>query len=165
MLVSLVDVISRWLHGTVHEGNIHGRGGENGGGRVGRRLRGGNGTRIDVQVLKISTEVWRRRAIHGHGSIGVLLLNLDWFGGLAVLSFQLVLKLSKRHAKHGLQVTDEAIHVPLAWHLVNDVLVIVVAKASAQLLVVHFRLVLSGPPSSSDLFRVNEFELPLTASP
>ena len=53
--------------------------------------------------------------------------------------------------KQGLQVADEPVHVPLARRLVDDVLVVVVAQATAQFLVVHLRLVFSSSPSSSNL--------------
>merc|ERR550532_871099 len=54
-------------------------------------------------------------------------------------------------AKQGLQVADEPVHVPLARRLVDDVLVVVVAQATAQFLVVHLRLVFPRSPSSSNL--------------
>ena len=53
--------------------------------------------------------------------------------------------------KQGLQVADEPVHVPLARRLVDDVLVVVVAQATAQFLVVHLRLVFPSSPSSSNL--------------
>ena len=53
--------------------------------------------------------------------------------------------------EQGLQVADEPVHVALARRLVDDVLVVVVAQPSAQLLVVHLRLVLPSSPPSRNL--------------
>ena len=55
--------------------------------------------------------------------------------------------------KQGLQVADEPVHVPLARRLVDDVLVVVVAQATAQFLVVHLRLVLALAPPPGNLRR------------
>ena len=54
-------------------------------------------------------------------------------------------------AQQGLQVADEPVHVPLARRLVDDVLVVVVAEAARQLLVVHLGLVLADTPSAGNL--------------
>ena len=50
-----------------------------------------------------------------------------------------------------LQVAHKAVDVALSRRLVNDVLIVVVAKASRQLFIVHLRLVLANPPPSSNL--------------
>ena len=96
-----------------------------------------------MKILKVSAEVWRGWPKHAHGAVGMLLLDLDRLGDLTVLSLQLVLQLSERHPQHRLEVADKAIHVPLPGHLVDDVLVVVIAETSAQLLVVHLGLVLA----------------------
>ena len=97
---------------------------------------------------------------------GVLLtLNLDGFGNGFNLSLQLVLQLGKGHPKHGLQVANKPVHVSLPWHLVDDVLVIIVPQSTTQFLVVHLRLVLSCPPATGNLLGVNQFELPLSPGP
>ena len=57
-------------------------------------------------------------------------------------------------AKEGLQVADEPVDVALARRLVDDVLVIVIAQATAKLLVVHLRFVLPHAPSSSHLAKM-----------
>lgn len=81
------------------------------------------------------------------------------------LSLQLVLELTEGHPKHGLQVTHKSVHVAFAWHFMNDVLVIVVPKASAQLLIIHLWLVFAGTPPTGHLFWINKLELPLSTSP
>ena len=60
-------------------------------------------------------------------------------------------KLVRSVAEHSLQVAHEAVDVALPRRLVNDVLIVVVAKASRQLLIVHLRLVLAVPPPPSNL--------------
>lgn len=50
-----------------------------------------------------------------------------------------------------LQVTNEPVHVALAGRLMDDVLVVIVAQAAAQLLVVHLWLVLANAPSTGHL--------------
>jgi len=64
------------------------------------------------------------------------------------LNVQHGVQLLGRVAQQALQVTDESVHVALARRLVDDVLVVVVAQASTQLLVVHLGLVfpLAPPP-------------------
>ena len=68
-------------------------------------------------------------------------------------------------AEKAVHVADEAVDVSLAGRLVDDVLVIVVTHAAAELLVVHLRFVLSLAPASSDLVRVCHAELPAVAGP
>ena len=60
-------------------------------------------------------------------------------------------------AKQGLQIADEPVHVPLARGLVDDILVVVVAQAPAQLFVVHLRLVLPHTPPPSHLRILHHF--------
>ena len=84
---------------------------------------------------------------------------------MVLLTLELALQLCKRHPQHRLEVAHEAIDVPLPWYLVDDVLIVVVAKTSAQFLVIHLGLVLARAPSSCHLFGVNKLELPLAASP
>lgn len=97
---------------------------------------------------------------------GVLLtLNLDWLGDRLHVPLELVLKLAEGHAKHGLQVAHEAIHVPLPGNFVDDVFVVVITEAPTQFLVVHLWLVLPGSPTSRHLFWVYQLEFPLTAGP
>ena len=60
-------------------------------------------------------------------------------------------KLVRSVAEHSLQVAHEAVDVALPRRLVNDVLIIVVAKTTRQLFIVHLRLVLANPPPSSTL--------------
>ena len=62
-------------------------------------------------------------------------------------------------------VADEAVDVSTSGRLVDDILVIVITQASAQLLVVHLGLVLSGAPAPGDLVRVTEAEFPVVAGP
>lgn len=94
-----------------------------------------------------------------------VLLNLDRLCLAHLSSFKLVLELAERHPEHGFEVAHKPIHVSFARHFVNDVLVIVVPEASAELFIVHLWLVLAGTPATSHLLRVNELELPLATSP
>lgn len=118
-----------------------------------------DGARIKVQVAKFSAEVWRRWTVHSHGTtIMLLFLNLDWLWYIRVLvlvTLELALQLCKRHPQHRLEVAHEAVDVPLPGHLVDDVLVVIVAKTSAQFLIVHLGLVLARAPSSCHLLGVN----------
>ena len=68
-------------------------------------------------------------------------------------------------AEQTVHVADEPIDVSLARRLVYDVLVVVVAHAAAQLLVVHLGLVLARAPASRNLVRVGHAELPAVARP
>ena len=68
-------------------------------------------------------------------------------------------------ADQPIHVAHEAVDVSLAGRLVDDVLVVVVAHAAAQLLVVHLGLVLALAPASSNLVRVRHPELPAVARP
>ena len=170
------------IHNSVHEVrgghaghhvHVYGGSGECRRSGVGRGLGGGDGARIEVQVPHLSTEIGRWWTVHGcHGTPStvrvLLLLDLDWLGHLLVsvrLSLELALQLGKRHSQHRLQVAHKAVDVPLPRHLVDDVLVVVVAQTSAQLLVVHLGLVLARAPSSSNLLGVNQLELPLPPCP
>lgn len=64
-----------------------------------------------------------------------------------------------------LEIADEPVDVSLARRLVDDVLVVVVAQAAAELLVVHLGLVLPDAPPTSYFVRVGELELPAVACP
>lgn len=66
--------------------------------------------------------------------------------------------LLRRLSQHALHVADEAVDVAFARRLVDDVLVVVVAQAAAQLLVVHLRLVLTLTPTFGHLQR-NSFKI------
>lgn len=67
--------------------------------------------------------------------------------------------------KKVLKIAHETIDVSLAGRLVDDVLVVVIAQAARQLLVVHFGLVLAYAPPARHLVRVGELELPAVARP
>lgn len=126
-------------------------------------LRGRHWAGVKAEVLHLVGGRW---GVHGVSLKRVLLtLNLDGFSDGLHVPLQLVLKLSERHTQHRLQVTHKAIHVSLPGNFVDDVLVIVVAKASAQLLVIHFWLVFPSPPAPGNLLRVNQLELPFTPGP
>jgi len=64
-----------------------------------------------------------------------------------------------------LQVADETIDVSLAGRFVDDVLVVVVAQSTTQLLVVHLGLVLADAPPPGHFIRIGQFELPSVARP
>ena len=55
--------------------------------------------------------------------------------------------------------------VALAVHLGHNVLVIVVAQGTAQLVIVHVGFALTLPPASSHLVGVGHFELSVGALP
>lgn len=59
--------------------------------------------------------------------------------------------LLRRLSQHALHVADKAVDVALARRLVDDVLVVVVAQASTQLLVVHLGFVLALAPALGHL--------------
>lgn len=63
------------------------------------------------------------------------------------------------------QVTDKAVDIAFPRCLVDDILVIVVTQATAQLLIIHLRLVFSFAPPSSNLIWVRKLELPAVACP
>lgn len=67
------------------------------------------------------------------------------------LDSQHAVQLLHRVAQQILQVADEAVDVALPRRLVDDVLVVVVAQASTQLLVVHLRLVFPLSPATGHL--------------
>ena len=113
--------------------------------------------------MQLGTEV-RRGRVHGH-RVGPLSLDFNGLCRLACFSLQLVLQLIERHPQHGLEVTDKPVHVSLPGHLVDDVLVVVVAETPAQFLVVHLGLVLPRAPPAGHLLGVDQFELPLAAGP
>lgn len=50
-----------------------------------------------------------------------------------------------------LEITDESIHITLSGGFVNDILVVVVAKATAQFLVVHLWFILTDTPATCNL--------------
>lgn len=54
-------------------------------------------------------------------------------------------------AQQAFQVTDKAVDVALPRRLVDDVLVVVVTKATAQFLIIHLGLVFSLPPPPGNL--------------
>lgn len=53
----------------------------------------------------------------------------------------------------------------LAQYFLNDILVIVVAQGSAQLVIVHVRLVLPESPQASHLFCINQLKFAIIVSP
>lgn len=71
--------------------------------------------------------------------------------GLRGRDVQAAQDLLGRLSQHALHVAHEAVDVAFARRLVDDVLVVVVAQAAAQLLVVHLRLVLTLAPTLGHL--------------
>ena len=61
------------------------------------------------------------------------------------------MELLGRVAQQALQVADETVDVTFPGRLVDDVLVVVVAQAAAQLLVVHLGFVFPLAPSPGHL--------------
>lgn len=59
----------------------------------------------------------------------------------------------------------ELVRVPLAMDFGHDVLIIVVAQSSAQLVVVHVRFALSLTPATSHFVRVRQFKFAVRALP
>lgn len=68
------------------------------------------------------------------------------------------MQLSGLVSKQILQVADKAVYVTFPDCFTDNVLVIVVSQTSAELLVVHFRLVLSPPPQQSHLETAQAFK-------
>lgn len=59
--------------------------------------------------------------------------------------------LLRRLSQHALHIADKAVDVAFARRFVDDVLVVVVAQATAQLLIVHLGFVLALAPTFSHL--------------
>jgi len=74
---------------------------------------------------------------------------------------QSLLKLTTGEPKKALQVTDEAVDVPLIWHLFDDVFIVVISQTTTQLLIIHGRLAFPFSPSPCNLWRVNYLEFPV----
>lgn len=66
---------------------------------------------------------------------------------------------------HDLGEGDEAVDELLAEHLLDDVLVVVVAERAAQLVVVHVVLVLPQAPQPGHLLGVHQLELAVIVGP
>lgn len=64
---------------------------------------------------------------------------------------QYCLQLSGLVSQQALQVADKAVHVAFTGCFADDVLVVVVAQAATQLLIVHLRLVLPPTPQQRHL--------------
>lgn len=61
------------------------------------------------------------------------------------------MELLGRVPQQALQVTHKTVHVAFTRCLVDDVFVIIVAKATAQFLIIHLRLVFPFSPSPGHL--------------
>jgi len=68
-------------------------------------------------------------------------------------------------AQEALEVTHKSVDIALPRCLEDNVLIIVVAEAAGQLLIVHFWLVLPDAPPPRHLVRVYHLELPAIARP
>jgi hypothetical protein len=161
---------------TAHQVHVDGGARQSWRGGVGGRLGRRDGARVQMEVAQINTEVGRRGSVHcGHSSTQrahprvLLFLDLDGFGELlvpaALVTLQLALQFGKRHAKHRLKIAHEAVDVAFPRDLVDDVLVVVVAEAATQFLVVHLGLILAGAPPPRHLLGVDELELPVSSGP
>ena len=84
---------------------------------------------------------------------------------IALVATEMALQLLKGHPEHALQVAHKLVHIALAWHLADDVLVVVIPQSAAQLLVVHARLVLPRTPLASHLLWVVQLKLPFSPGP
>ena len=80
---------------------------------------------------------------------------------MLVASVQSLLELAEGQPQQGLQVADKPVHVSLIGGLFDNVLVVIVAQATAQLLVVHRGLALALAPASRHLRRIDDLELPV----
>ena len=72
----------------------------------------------------------------------------------ALVATEMALQLLKGHPEHALQVAHKLVDVTLARHFADDALIVVVSKATAQLLIVHTRFVLPGSPLAGNFFRI-----------
>lgn len=61
------------------------------------------------------------------------------------------MELLGRVAQEALQVAHKAVHVAFTRRLVDDVFVIIIAKATAQFLIIHLRFVFPFSPSPGHL--------------
>lgn len=76
-----------------------------------------------------------------------------WAVSLVCVGFDVQhgMQLLGRVPQQALKVTHEAVHIAFPCRLVNDVFVIIVAKATAQLLVIHLGFVFPFAPSPGHL--------------
>lgn len=74
-----------------------------------------------------------------------------------IADFQYGLKLSRLVSQQALQVADKAVHIAFSCCLSDDVLVIVVPQAAAQLFIVHLRFILSLTPQQRHLGTMTQF--------
>lgn len=73
--------------------------------------------------------------------------------------------ITKNLPKEGLKVANEAVYISLAGCLVDDILVVIVAEAPRELLIVHFGLVLSKTPEPRHLIGICQLEFPSVTRP
>lgn len=74
-----------------------------------------------------------------------------------VADFQDGLKLSRFVSQQALQVADKAVHVAFSGRLSDDVLVVVVPQAAAQLFIVHLGFILPLTPQQRHLETTTPF--------
>lgn len=74
-----------------------------------------------------------------------------------VADLQYGVKLSRLVSQQALQVADKAVHVAFSSGLSDDVLVVVVPEAAAQLLIVHLGFVLPLTPQQRHLGTITQF--------
>lgn len=84
-----------------------------------------------------------------------------------IYSFTVSLNPAYRQRIHfqNLWIRDKLVHKLLTIHLLNDVLYVVVSQGSAELVVIHVRLVLANPPETSHLLGLQKLELPVVGCP
>ena len=71
----------------------------------------------------------------------------------------------KGHAEESFGTADKFIHIALSGDLLHDSLLVVVAKRSTKLVIIHRWTVLLNAPSSGHLLGIDKFELHSTPCP
>lgn len=105
---------------------------------------------VQQWVFQVGCEVrwrWRHTAAHVHVPVRVHLEGCRHF------------------VLHSVRTRHKLVHKLLTEHLLNDVLVVVVAKGSTQFVVVHVVLIFPQTPKPSHLLGVDELELAFIVCP
>lgn len=91
------------------------------------------------------------RVMYGIHRMIMRLFVIRWSGGSRANHFE---ELVRRQPQKRFQITCEAVNIAFSSRFANDVLVVVIAQASRQLLVIHLGLVLANAPTLRNLQRI-----------
>lgn len=87
------------------------------------------------------------------------------FNGIESFTVSLDPAYRQRIHFQNLRVRDKLVHKLLTIHFFNDVLYIVVSQGSAELVVIHIRLVLANAPETRHLLGLQKLELAIVRRP